>query len=163
MEYTVRVTYDRAMIGEAARQYGRRTVGWIMPVACLLLLFGLVGLLLGGDRSWVVGVFGAVLVLGMAAGVAVFVVPYRRALAKFEAMTSRSAESVFRESGFIVRSELGGSELAWSTVERILRAKRVWLLCLRGATYLTLPLADLPNEVRSFIEKHVHDNGGHVR
>jgi hypothetical protein len=155
MEYTVRVTYDRAMIGEAAWRYWRRSIGWVMPLASWLLLVVLVLLLRSGDRSWVVGVLGAILVLALAVAAAIFVVPYRRALARFQAMSSPSAEFVFRESGFAVRSELGASEVGWNTVERILRAKRVWLLVLRGATYLTLPLADLPREVREFIEQHV--------
>jgi hypothetical protein len=160
MEYTVRVTYDRAMIGEGARRYWRRAIGWLMPTASLLILVALVELLARGDRSWVVGALGAILLVALTMAVVIFVVPYRRAMARFEAMASPSAEFVFRESGFAVRTDLGASEVSWSTVERILRATRVWLLVLRGATYLTLPIADLPAEVRTFIEQQVQKNGG---
>jgi hypothetical protein len=161
-QYAVRVTYERSMVSEAARRYAMRAFGWIGPLALLMVLFALVNQLRSGDRSWFVGMLGAVLILALAVGLGAFLVPYRRAMSKYEAMSSRSAEFIFRETGFAMRSELGAAEVGWSTVERVVRATRVWLFVLRGASYLTLPVVEVPEEVRGFIEEQVRKHGGRV-
>lgn len=163
MEFRVSVTYERSMAFEAARAYSLRAIGWVMPLATLLLVFGLGELLSAGDRSWLVGVGGTILVLGLAVAVATFVAPYRRALATFDRMASHTAEFVFDEDHLSVSSDLGQQQFAWRVIERVMRRPRIWFLVLRGATYITLPTAELSPDAQAFIQQQVVKHGGRVR
>src|SRR5215207_7018873 len=128
MEHRVLVTYDRQMIAAAARQYSLRAIPWYQVVAFLVVLGLLTDLVLTGDRSWLVGAVAVILGLAAAVGVATFVVPYRRAMARFKLMASPTGEFVFSEAGVTVASELGRQELDWKLIPRVWRFERFWML-----------------------------------
>src|SRR5438105_3533376 len=84
MEYRAKVVYERDVISEAARRFVFRSIRWDGFAVFFALVAALGYLLATGDRSWIVGAVGAVVLLMAAFGVALYVVPYRRSLARFE-------------------------------------------------------------------------------
>src|SRR5207253_11362652 len=118
-------------------------------------------LLATGDRSWIVGAVSAVVLLMAAFGVALYVVPYRRSLARFEGMSAKTAELSFTESGVRKTSALGQQEFRWQLIDRVWTYPRVWLLFV-GGTYMTLPPGNLDEETKTFVLDHIKQNGGRV-
>ena len=162
MEYRVQANYDREIIAEAARRYSWRSVRWSGLIAFVLVVLGLADMIASGDRSWLVGVLGALVVAAATVGVATFVVPYRRSLDKFERMPSRTAEFIFSEAGVSTSSDIGRSELSWKLIDRVWIYPRVWMIFLRGGTYMTLPAANLEEGTRAFIVDQVKQHGGRI-
>ncbi len=162
MEYRVRATYDHAIIAEAARRFSLRSIRWDGFVVFLVLVVVLGYMIASGNRSWWVGALGAITSLGAVVGIATFVVPYRRSLARFEQMRSRTGEFVFSESGIVTISDLGRQEFSWRLVDRVWIYPRLWMIFLRGANYMTLPTANVDDEARVFIRDQVKRNGGRI-
>ena len=147
----VTLHYSEALLRRAVKAFWWRTTGWLYVIAILLLLFAFGAALWRGDRSWWVGALGTVLGIGIAFAVSIYWVHLRGSLTRFRRM--RSPESTFGlgEEGFRVTSDLGTSELAWSTVTEIWRYDDFWLLFFSRAQFITLPAADLDAEAREFI------------
>ena len=158
----VRATYDREIIAEAARHFSLRSIRWDGFVVFLVLV-GLLGYwIASGDRSWWVGALGAITVLGAVVGIATFVVPYRRSVARFERMPSRTGEFVFSERGIVTIADLGRQEFSWRLVDRVWIYPHLWMILLRDANYMTLPTPNLNEETRAFITDQVKRNGGRI-
>ena len=162
MEYQAHVVYDRDVISEAARRFVLRSIRWDGFAVFFALVAALGYLLASGDRSWVVGVVGTAVVLIAIFGVALYVVPYRRSLARFERMSAKTAEVSFTESGLRMTSDLGQQEFRWQLVDRLWTYPRVWLLFV-GGTYMTLPPGSLDDETKKFVLEQIKQHGGHVR
>ena len=162
MEYRAHVVYDRDVVAEAARRYVIRSIRWDGFAAFFLLLGVLAYLVAAGDRSWVVGLVAAVVLLMVVVGVALYVVPYRRSLGRFERMSSKSADLLFTEDGVRMTSDLGKQEFRWQLIERVWTYPRVWLLFV-GGTYMTLPPGNLDEETKGFVLEQIRQHGGHVR
>src|SRR5438045_7814905 len=150
MEYRAQVVYERDVISEAARRFVFRSIRWDGFAVFFALVAALGYLLASGDRSWIVGVVASAVVLIAIFGVALYVVPYRRSLARFERMSAKTAELSFTERGLRMTSDLGQQEFRWQLVERAWTYPRVWLLFV-GGTYMTLPPRNLDEETGSFI------------
>jgi len=161
MEYRAKVIYDRDVISEAARRFAFRSIRWDGFAVFFALGAALGYLLASGDRSWIVGVFGTVVLLMTIVGVALYVVPYRRSLARFERMSAKTAELSFTESGLSMTSDLGRQEFRWQLIERVWTYPRVWLLFV-GGTYMTLPPGNLDQETRAFVLDQIKQHGGRV-
>jgi len=161
MEYRAHVVYDRDVIAEAARRFAVRSIRWD-GFAVFFLMVGVLAYLIAiGDQSWIVGLVGAVVLFAAIVGVALFVVPYRRSLARFDRMSTKSADVSFTESGLQMTSDLGQQEFRWQLVERAWTYPRVWLLFVSG-TYMTLPPRNLDDETRRFILEQIKRHGGRV-
>jgi hypothetical protein len=94
-------------------------------------------------------------------GVALYVVPYRRSLARFERMSAKTAELSFTESGLRMTSDLAQQEFRWQLIDRVWTYPRVWLLFV-GDTYMTLPPGNLDQETKTFVLDHIKQYGGRV-
>jgi hypothetical protein len=147
MEYRAHVVYDRDLIAEAARRFASRSIRWDGFAAFFVLLGVLAYLTATGDRSWVIGLVAAVVLLMAIVGIALYVVPYRRSLARFDRMSSKSADLLFTEGGLRMTSDLGQTEFRWQLVERVWTYQRVWLLFV-GGSYMTLPPGNLDEETK---------------
>ncbi len=161
MEYRAKVVYDRDVISEAARRFVFRSIRWDGFAVFFALVAALGYLLATGDRSWIVGAVGAVVLLMAIFGVALYVVPYRRSLARFEGMSAKTAELSFTESGVRMTSDLGQQEFRWQLIDRVWTYPRVWLLFV-GGTYMTLPPGNLDADTKTFVLDHVKQHGGRV-
>ena len=161
MEFRAKVVYERDVISEAARRFVFRSIRWDGFAVFFALVAALGYLLATGDRSWIVGFVAAVVLLMAIFGVALYVVPYRRSLARFERMSAKTAELSFTETGVRMTSDLGQQEFRWQLIDRVWTYPRVWLLFV-GGTYMTLPPANLDEETKTFVLDHIKQHGGRV-
>jgi hypothetical protein len=160
MEYEAILEYSVPLLREAVAGFWRRTVGVGMLIA-LAVCAGLLGFLLAqGDRSWFVGLLGAVVIFGAALVGAVYVIHYRNAVQKLRDMGSARATFRASESSFTVTSDVATSTVPWSTVAEIWKFESCWLLLFSKAQFMTLPLASVPKELQAFVQVRVAAAGG---
>jgi hypothetical protein len=100
MIHEITLEYTEALLRQAALAFWRRTVGTGLFVALAIIACGLVWLVWHGDRSWLVGAAGGLLVFGFGIAFAVYFVHLRNSLAKFRAMGVPQAELTLDETSF---------------------------------------------------------------
>jgi hypothetical protein len=154
--------YTEPLLRAAVFAFWRRTVGVGFLVALGVVFGAWVFLLWQGDRSWVVGLLGAVLGFGGMFAVVVYLVHLRQALAKFRAMGAPTATWSMDDASFTLASGLGSTSLAWSSIVEVWRYPAFWLVLFSKAQFVTLPVAALPDDVRAFILDRVAAAGGKV-
>jgi hypothetical protein len=148
---SIKLYYTEALIRRAVRSFWWRTTGWRFIAALLLVLGSFVGLLWSGDRSWVVGLLGAVLVLALTFSVALYVVHYRASLGRLRRMRAPEATIELGEESFRVTSDAGTSELAWRAVTEIWSLPEFLLIFFSRAQFITIPRADVDADICEFI------------
>ncbi len=158
----VKLHYSEALIRLAVKSFWWRTTGWPYVLAISLLLFSFCSALRSGDRSWWVGVFGTMLALGVVFGIALYCIHYRGSLTRFRRMRLPEATFELGDERFRISSDVGTSELAWSTITEVWRYPDFWLLFLSRAQFITLPSADLDTNVREFILAKTKSSGAKV-
>jgi len=162
MQHRTTLRYTESLIVQAVRHYWRKTIGPGLLFAVPLMVAFLAWRLMDGDRSWIVGLAIAVILLGILMPVAVYVAHYRSSLGKFRAMANPVAEFVAGDETFGITSELGSTSLKWEAVVEVWRFESLWLLLFSKSQFVTLPLADLPKPVQDFILDRVKLSGGKI-
>jgi hypothetical protein len=159
-EYTLR--FSPALVRSAVFGFWWRTVGlrYLLALAAVSLCVGY--LVWQGDRSWRIGALGAVLFFGVLIPAALFWTQYRQAFAKLRGMKSAEARLAVSDAGLTVSSDLGKSEIPWSTVTAVWRFPAFWLLVLSRSQFMTIPLESVPLDVRNRIMSSVEKAGGNV-
>src|SRR5207247_744304 len=110
MEFRAKVVYERDVISEAARRFVFRSIRWDGFAVFFALVAALGYLLATGDRSWIVGFVAAVVLLMAIFGVALYVVPYRRSLARFERISAKTTALSFTDTGARMTYVVGQKE-----------------------------------------------------
>jgi hypothetical protein len=154
--------YSEPLLRKAVFGFWRRTVGIGFVIALALVAVSLGFLLVQGVTSWVVGVLATVLVFAGAVLITLYVVHYRSALQKLRDMGTPQATFVADESSFTVTSEIGSSNLRWSSVQAVWRFEDYWLLLLSKAQFITLPLVGVSAEMQTFMLARVQESGGKI-
>jgi hypothetical protein len=162
MPHDATLIYSKALLHQAVFAFWRRSVGVGFFVALLIAALGLVVLMALGQSSWIIGGLAAVLLLGIAFAIVVYVVHYRRSLQKFRQMGQPRAMFRADESSFTMSSDIGTTTLQWSAVKELWQFPSVWLLLYSKAQFSTLPLACLPPETQTYIVQRVRESGGKV-
>ena len=162
MPHEATLIYSTTLLRQAVFAFWRRSVGVGFFVALLIAALGLVVLVALGQSSWIIGGLGAVLALGTAFPIVVYVVHYRRSLQKFHQMDNPQAMFRAEESSFTMVSDIGTTTLQWSAVKELWQFSNVWLLLYSKAQFTTLPLACLPPETQAYIVHCVRAAGGKV-
>ena len=162
MSHEATLIYSESLLRQAVFGFWRRSVGVGFFVALLIAALGLLVLVALGQASWLIGGLAAVLVLGIAFAIVVYIVHYRRSLRKFRQMDK--PRSTFRadESSFTMSSDIGTTTLQWSAVKELWQFPNVWLLLYSKAQFSTLPLACLSPETQAYIVQRVRASGGKV-
>lgn len=158
----VKLHYTEALVRSAIAAFWWRTVGWKFVIAALAVAGSVGYLLLAGDRSWFVGALGAVLGLALVLVTALYLVHLRGSLGRFGRMKAKEATLVAESDKLVLSSDVGSSELQWSTVGDVWRFERFWLLFFSRAQFVTLPVADLDAGTQEFIVERVRSHGGTV-
>ncbi|MFN9548896.1 MAG: YcxB family protein [Pirellulaceae bacterium] len=159
-EYTLR--FSPALLRSAVIGFWWRTVGirYLLALAAVSLCVGY--LVWQGDRSWLIGLLGAVLIFGGLIPAAFFWTQYRQAFAKLRGMKSPEARLAVSDAGLTVSSDLARSEIPWSAVTAVWRFPMFWLLVFSRSQFLTIPLESVPLDVRDRIMSGVEKAGGKV-
>ena len=162
MSHEATLIYSEALLRQAVFSFWRRTVGGSFLVALLVAAAGL-GILVAQDvSSWLIAGLGAVLVLGIAFAMVVYIVHYNKSLQKFRQMDKPQATFRADETSFTVSSDVGTTTLQWSAVKELWQFPSVWLLLYSKSQFTTLPLACLPPEVQAHIVQCIRSAGGKV-
>jgi drug/metabolite transporter (DMT)-like permease len=155
----IKLHYSEALVRRAVRSFWHRSLGWKYIAALLILFAGLASMLWGGDRSWQVGVGGAVLGFGVLFGVVLYLAHYRASLTRFRRMQIPEASLELGDERFRISSDVGSSDLAWSVITEVWRFPEFWLIFVSRGQFITIPTADLDPETREFLIAKINSNG----
>ena len=149
-------------MAQAVRLYWRRTTGVGLLVAVALMIVFLAWRLIDGDRSWLVGLVAAAVLLGVLMPVAVYVTHYRTSMGIFRNTTRPTARLVAEPDAITISSDRGSSALKWELVKEVWRFETMWLMLFSKAQFVILPLADIPEPMQAFILERVEASGGKI-
>lgn len=158
----VKLHYTEALIRSAVWSFWRRAAGWRYFLAMALLLASLIYSVAHGDRSWWVGVSATVLCLAIIIAIAPYFIHYRGAITRFRRLRSPEATFEVGADRFRITTDVGTSELSWSTVTEIWQYPDYWLLFFSRAQFITLPLADIDSEAQELILDRAKSHGAKV-
>lgn len=158
----IKLKYSEPFIREAIRSYWWKQVGPVFPVITALLTAFLAYQVLNGDRSWLVGMLASVIILAFSIMVASYYVHLQRSLKRLRRMKTSEATLELGEERFRVTSDVGSSEIEWTLITEVWRFKGVWLLFFSAGEFMTLPVADISPEHKSFIVEKVKANGAKI-
>ena len=162
MSFQTTLKYDESLLRKAVLSFWWRAIGFKYTFALGLLTFSLGYCLYLGDRSWFVGALAAVLFVGVAFAIAIYTNHFNNAQAKLKAMGLPQASFSATETSIIFESGAGSSTLPWASVTEVWQFNEYWLLLFSKSQFVTLPLADLPPDFRSFILSRVQASGGAI-
>lgn len=153
--HQVDVRYSETLARQAVRAFYGRTLrqrfGWSGAVAFIVTLAALVFLVLGGDRSWIVGAVGMCLVFVVLVLLAGYIAHRRNTVGYFRRMADPRARLVFGETDLSIASELGSATLAWDSVREVWVFPRFWLFLLSRSSFFTLPTEGISDDVLAFV------------
>ena len=159
---SVTLKYSEPFIKKAVRSYCWKTIGPIFPIVSLLLAVFVIYRAISGDRSWFVGVLGAIVVIAIAVMAASYFVHLSRYLSRLRRMKSPEATLELREEKFKVISDVGSSEIHWSLIKQIWRFEQAWLLLFSGSEFMTLPTDGLSERLKAFITERAKAYGAKI-
>lgn len=153
--HQIDVRYTELLVREAVNAFFWRTLrrrfGWSGAVALVVTLIAFGVLVLGGDRSWVVGFSGAAILFVLLIFLFGYIAHYRNATGRLKRMARLEARFVFTEQDFSITSDLGSGSLSWSSVREVWAFPRFWLFLLSKSQFLTLPIEGVGEDVRALI------------
>jgi hypothetical protein len=155
----IKLHFSEKLIRKAVMAYWLRTTGWRFFTSLFLLLASLGYLLAIGDRSWFVGVLGAGLGFGLIVAGALYVTHYRASLQRFRRMRNPEGTLEPGESNFRITSDVGMSDIAWTSIIEVWRFPEFWLLFLSRRQFITLPIADLDSEAQGLLLDRFRSHG----
>ncbi len=162
MPYQTTLIYNEILVKRAVLAFWRRSVGFGFLFALAITASSLAILLYHGNSSWVVGVLASVLLVGVLFIGAIYFVHLGNSIQKFKAMGSPQASFIADESTFSLSSGAGEATLPWQSVVEVWQFSEFWLLLFSKAQFVTLPTANLPSEMQTFIVERVRANGGKI-
>jgi hypothetical protein len=155
MRHVATLHYTEELARSAVLSFWRRSVSWKLIAALTLCIAGFAFLLKSGDRSWSIGVLGAVVLFAVLFIAMIYFVHLRQSLEKLRALQNPVGTFVAEENTFTVSSDIGSSTFKWSAIHDIWRFERYWLLLFSRAQFVTLPLIDIPTEMRAYVLERV--------
>ncbi len=162
MAHQAPLIYSKQLLQQAVLRFWWHTTGTRFFVALAIAAIGFSMLVANGDTSWLVGVLGSVLAIGVVMAAAVFVVHYRFALSKLSAMGAPLATLSVDEESISFSSGAGSATLPWSAISRVIQFPDFWLLMYSKSQFSTLPLENLSPEIQTFILERSQAAGAKV-
>lgn len=156
------LNFNPPLLRQAVRGFWWRVTGLRFFMALVAVAIGFVVSILEGDTSWVTGVLGSVLVVGILFSVSLYVVHHRNTFQKLRDMGSPQATLEASDNALSLSSGAGSATIPWAAIVEIWKLKGCWLLLLSKSQFFTLPLADVSPELEAFILAKVQVSGGRV-
>jgi Na+/melibiose symporter-like transporter len=162
MSVQASLRYTEAVVREAALASWRRAFGIRFVVVLLAVAAILIYLVVRGDRSWFVGLTGAVVVLGSAFAAFFYMASRRTPLRTLRRMRLPEASFQADAQSFSISSELGSFTLPWTSVQKLWRYPDFWIMVLSKTSQITIPLASMKQAEQSFVLEQVKAGGGKI-
>ena len=159
---TISLKYSEPFIRKAIRAYWWKNVGPLFPIIALFLAIFVIYRVAEGDRSWLIGGLGTLVLISFTVMAASYFVHLRRSLSRLRRMKTPEATLELGEERFKVTSDIGSSEIEWSLITNLWCFENVWLLFFSGSEFMTLPVDGISAESRSFIIEKVEANGAKI-
>lgn len=160
--YQATLNYSKSLIQHAVFGFWRRTLGLPFLIMLGIVIVYLAYVIFCGDRTWLTGLLSGVAIVACVLMVTLYVSHYRNSWRKLKAMGMPQATLTVSESTVALASGAGSSTLPWSSIAEVWQFKQCWLLLFSKSQFVTLPLADLTPDIRSFILVQVKSAGGKV-
>lgn len=158
MNREITVKYSRELIKLAVWKFWTRTIGVTGFVGFAIVCVAFLYFLFVGDRSWFLGFLGAVVAIGLLVGIVSYRIYLNRSMEKFRRMDEPTAKLRFTDERIGIESSIGWTELSWKMIEAIWKYPSVWLIFIAKQGYITLPTADLDEEIKQFIALKLREN-----
>jgi hypothetical protein len=162
MEGPITLRYDRKLVRSVVLAYWWRLVG---PGYIVALVFS-TGMLLAkvsdGARSWLIGLFGGLLLFGALFPLVGLTLYYRQAMLRLRKMKPPQVAITMSEERFGIESTISSSSVSWSAVSEVRCHPRFWLLFLTKSQFITIPLESFPEIARAYLLDRVKSAGGKV-
>jgi hypothetical protein len=154
--------YDRALIESATKSFWFRYCG--KDVIICILMLSVAGFIWFGmkSHSWITATFLSLSIVFLFILIAIYIVYKKRALKTFEQMGSESVEWCFDDISFSVKSDIGSAEFKWVAIKKLWKFKDVWLMFYANSAYSTLPIKDMPEDIKTYIQKNITAHGGKI-
>jgi preprotein translocase subunit YajC len=162
MSNKITLIYTEPLLKQAVFAFWRRTVGTGFFVVLVLIACSFIFLLWRGDRSWLVGAIGAIIVFALLLAALVYFIHLRNTLRKFRAMGTLTATLEIDDATFTVSSPLGNTTLSWSAVTELWCFPTFWLLLFSKAQFITIPLVSVSNQTQDAMLNLVSKVGGKI-
>ena len=153
--HQVDVRYTEPLVREAVNAFYWRTLqrrfGWSGWVALVVTAVAFGVLVLGGDRSWVVGFTGAAILFVLLIFLAGYVAHYRNTTRRLARMAKPEARFVFTGQDVSISSDAGSATLAWTSIREVWAFPAFWLFLLSRSQFVTMPLEGVGDDVLALI------------
>jgi hypothetical protein len=159
---TIRLEYSKPLIKKAIQFYWWRHVGPVFIVVTIAMIIFFIYRILNGDRTWLVGLVGAVIFIAVSVMIASYFVHLTRSLAKLRVMGKPEAVLELESSKFRISSGAGSSEMEWSLINQAWCFDGVWLLFFSGGEFMTLPTNNISKENKEFILSKLEQVGAKI-
>ena len=159
MEHEITLKFSEALIRRVVRRYWFRTLGLRYFLALILLGVAFAVMLSGGSASWIVGVFGAVLFIGIAMAVRTYFFLMAALLRRFRALDGGQGAFRADDASFTISAAASSSTMPWSNIKELWLLPDAWLLIYGTWQFNTLPLAYLTPEVQVLIQERALSAG----
>ncbi|KTC98434.1 YcxB family protein [Legionella erythra] len=160
--HQITLTYDESMVRKAIFRFWKRTVGLVYMLALVLMTILFAILLYQGNRSWLVGALGAVLLISFLMILTLYLVHFRNAWYKFKEMGSPVASFIAAENSATISSSAGSSTFPWSAIKEVWRYDDLWLFFFSKSQFVTFPSAQVSEEVQTYILQRIEHAGGRI-
>ncbi|HEV2882335.1 MAG TPA: YcxB family protein [Pyrinomonadaceae bacterium] len=160
MDRKITVRYSPDLIKFAVWQFWIRSIGRGGFISFALVSLAFIYFLLSGDRSWLLGFLGSVAGLCLVFGVLSYTIYLNRSMEKFKRMETPEAKFRFTDDRIGIESDIGWAELSWKMIEKVWKFPKVWLVFIAKQGYITLPTADIDEELQQFITRKIQESGG---
>ena len=159
---TIKLEYSKLLIKRAIKAYWWRQVGPLFLAVTIFMIGFLIYRIVQGDRSWLVGLVGAIVLMAVVIMVASYVVHLKRSLSKLGGMGKPEATLELEDNRFRVSSGAGSSEVEWSLITKVWCFDEAWLLFFSAGEFMTLPIKNMSNENKDFILSKFEKAGAKV-
>jgi hypothetical protein len=154
------IQYDEAVMRSAVNTFMKRRLssglGALGVLAVAVTIVALVFLLWDGDRSWVVGAVGTVLLLFVAIFGSIWRWRHVDMQDKIAAIPSKQAVVTLANESMSIETEAGATSLPWTTFTELWQLERSWLLFLAPNNFITLPTDGVSVAALDYLEGRLH-------
>ena len=126
--------------------------GVLGMLAIAVTIVALASLLWEGDRSWVVGAVGAVLILFVAIFGSIWRWRHVEMQNKLAAIPNKQGTVALTDESIAIETKAGAMSLPWTTFSELWKLEHCWLLFLVHNNFITLPTDGVAAEALETIE-----------
>ena len=148
--HTATLEYSRPLIKRVVRDYWVRHIGVSLPLVTGSMLALFVFLLWRGDRSWLVGLLGTVVLFSCSFMAAMYSIHMKNSTARLKATGDSTAILELSDEALRLESQAGVSELPYDSVSDVWFREDYWVLFLGPNQFFTIPTKNLDEDFSKF-------------